>query len=328
MIYTDLTRKAFKIAFEAHKEQVDKSGMPYIHHPLHLAEQMNDEITTCVALLHDVVEDTDITFEDLIVEGFPDEVISALKLLTHDDSVPYMDYVEMLKDNTIARIVKLADLKHNSDPTRLKVIDEKAQKRIEKYQKAIRLLMDVPESKKEDVTKTKIIYFVHGTTYDNAAEKCSGWKQVELNDLGKEQAKNLGNVTKDIKFDVIFTSDLIRAIDSSNIAWPNYEKIIDERLRECNYGDYDGEVKNLVVYEEHVDEPFPNGESLKDVEKRIAEFIEFLRKEYDGKTIGIVAHRAPQLALEVLTKNMTWDEALENDWRKRKAWQPGWEYYL
>lgn len=325
MIYTKLTKKAMKIAFEAHKEQKDKSGLPYIYHPIHLAEQMEDEATTCVAILHDVVEDTEITFEDLIKEGFTDEIISALKLMTHDDSVPYMDYVAMLKDNRIARTVKLADLRHNSDPTRLDVIDEKAQKRNEKYQKAIKLLMDLPESNE---LKTKIIYFVHGTTYDNAAEKCSGWKQVELNDLGKEQAENLGNVTKDIKFDVIFTSDLIRAVDSSNIAWPTYEKIQDERLRECNYGDYDGESKNLVVYEEHINEPFPNGESLKDVEKRMAEFIEFLKKEYVGKTIGIVAHRAPQLALEVLTKNMTWDEALENDWRKRKAWQPGWEYFI
>ena len=172
----------------------------------------------------------------------------------------------------------------------------------------------------------KIIYFVHGTTYDNASEKCSGWKQVELNDLGKQQAKNLGNVTKDLNFDVIFTSDLVRAINSADIAFPSYKKIVDERLRECNYGDYDGKSKNLVVYEDHVTNPFPNGESLKDVEKRIEEFIKYLKKEYDGKTVGIVAHRAPQLALEVLTKKISWDEALENDWRKTKSWQPGWEY--
>jgi len=176
--------------------------------------------------------------------------------------------------------------------------------------------------------KTEIIYFVHGTTYDNATEKCSGWKQVELNELGKQQAKNLGEVTKELKFDVIFTSDLIRAIDSANIAWPNFEKIQDNRLRECNYGDYDGESKKLVIYEEHINVPFPNGESLKDVEKRIAEFIEFLKQNYKGKKIAIVAHRAPQLALEVLTKNVSWDEALKNDWRKTKAWQPGWEYII
>lgn len=176
--------------------------------------------------------------------------------------------------------------------------------------------------------KTKIVYFVHGTTYDNAAEKCSGWKQVELNDLGKEQAKKLGQTTKELKFDVMFTSDLVRAIDSSNIAWPEYEKIKDERLRECNYGEYDGESKKLVVYEEHITTPFPNGESLKDVEKRMADFIKELKEKYKGKTIAIVAHRAPQLALEVLTKNITWDEALEKDWRKTKSWQPGWEYII
>lgn len=174
---------------------------------------------------------------------------------------------------------------------------------------------------------TKIIYFVHGTTYDNATGKCSGWKQVELNELGKEQAANLGKNTN-YKFDVLFTSDLIRAIDSANIAFPEYEKIQDKRLRECNYGDYDGEDKSLVVYEEHIEKPFPNGESLKDVEIRIAEFLEYIQKNYPGKTIGIVAHRAPQLAIEVLTKHISWEEAIQNDWRKKKAWQPGWEYII
>ena len=176
--------------------------------------------------------------------------------------------------------------------------------------------------------KTKIIYFVHGTTYDNARGKCSGWKQVELNDLGKEQAKNLGNLTKNLEFDIIFTSDLVRAIDSANLAWSECKKIQDARLRECNYGDYDGESKDLVIYEEHINEKFPNGEALKDVEKRIEEFLKDIKEKYEGKTIAIVAHRAPQLALEVLTKNITWEEALEKDWRKTKSWQPGWEYIV
>ena len=174
----------------------------------------------------------------------------------------------------------------------------------------------------------KIIYFVHGTTYDNASEKCSGWKQVELNDLGKEQAKNLGKITNNLNFDIIFTSDLIRAIKSADLAWPDKEKLQDSRLRECNYGEYDGESKKLVTYEEHIDERFPNGESLKDVQKRIAEFIEDIKERYEGKTIAIVAHRAPQLAFEVITKKLTWEEALEKDWRKTKSWQPGWEYIL
>lgn len=173
----------------------------------------------------------------------------------------------------------------------------------------------------------RIIYFVHGTTFDNASGICSGWKQVELNELGKEQAKKLGE-TVNYNFDVIFTSDLIRAIDSSNIAFPNNKKIVDKRLRECNYGDYDGKDKSLVVYEEHIKDVFPNGESLLDVEKRILSFTEFLKINYDSKTVGIVAHRAPQLALDVITKGISWEEAIEKDWRKTKQWQPGWEYII
>ena len=176
--------------------------------------------------------------------------------------------------------------------------------------------------------KTNLIYFVHGTTYDNASKKCSGWKQVELNELGKEQAKNLGKINSDIKFDVIFTSDLIRAIDSANIAFPDVLKIQDKRLRECNYGTLDGEDKNLIIYEEHIDKPFPNGESLKDVEARVRSFINDVLKNYKGKTIGIVAHRATQLAFEVITKNITWQQANENDWRKTGNWQPGWKYNI
>lgn len=176
--------------------------------------------------------------------------------------------------------------------------------------------------------KTNLIYFVHGTTYDNANKKCSVWKQVELNDLGREQAANLGKINSKIKFDVIFTSDLVRAIESANIAFPNVPKIQDKRLRECNYGDLDGEDKNLIVYEKHVNEPFPNGESFKDVEKRIKSLIDDILKDYKGKTIGIVAHRAPQLAFEVITKNISWEEANKNDWRKIDDWQPGWEYNI
>lgn len=174
--------------------------------------------------------------------------------------------------------------------------------------------------------KTKLIYFVHGTTYDNADKKCSGWKQVELNDLGKEQAANLGRINENIDFDIIFTSDLIRAIDSANIAFPNVPKIQDKRLRECNYGDLDGEDKSLIIYENHIDDMFPNGESLKDVERRVRSFIEDIIKNYKGITIGIVAHRAPQLAFEVITKNISWKEAIENDWRKTGDWKPGWKY--
>lgn len=140
MIYTPMTKKAMKLCFQAHKEQADKSGIPYVFHPIHLAEQMKDEDTTIVALLHDVVEDTEYTIEDLAAMGFNDNVIAAIKLMTHADGVPYMDYVVKIKDNPIAKVVKLADLAHNSDISRMDIIDETAKERVEKYAKAIALL--------------------------------------------------------------------------------------------------------------------------------------------------------------------------------------------
>lgn len=142
MIYTDKTKKALKLCFDAHKEQLDKSGLPYVFHPFHLAEQMQTEETTVVALLHDVMEDTEYTADDLAEMGFGGEILNALSLLTHEDSVDYMDYVSKIKTNPIARAVKLADLNHNSDLTRLDVVDQKALERKEKYQKAIELLID------------------------------------------------------------------------------------------------------------------------------------------------------------------------------------------
>ena len=140
MIYTDMTKKALRLCFDIHKKQVDKSGLPYVFHPFHLAEQMETEETTIVALLHDVVEDSDLTLEDLRQMGFGDTVIAALALLTHDPAVEYMDYVRAIKDNPIARAVKLADLRHNSDLTRLDTLDEKALARREKYLQAMTLL--------------------------------------------------------------------------------------------------------------------------------------------------------------------------------------------
>ena len=142
MIYTAQTQKALRLCFEAHRDRTDKGGMPYVFHPFHLAEQMTDEKTTVAALLHDVVEDTDYTLADLEAMGFDGEVLAALRLLTHAEGEPYMDYVARLKANPIARAVKLADLAHNSDLSRLapEQIDEWALQRQETYQQAIALL--------------------------------------------------------------------------------------------------------------------------------------------------------------------------------------------
>ena len=142
MIYTELTKKALKLSFAAHKDQIDKSGIPYVYHPFHLAEQMDTEETVTVALLHDVIEDSDYTLDDIRDMGFPDKVVNALSLMTHDKSVPYMDYVAKIKENPIAKAVKLADLQHNSDLSRLDSVDQKALERVEKYRQAVKLLTE------------------------------------------------------------------------------------------------------------------------------------------------------------------------------------------
>ncbi len=144
MIYTELTNKAMKIAYAAHHGQVDYNGIPYIFHPLHLAESMDDEIACCAALLHDVVEDTDVTMEDLARE-FPADVIDVLKLLTHDDDVEYFDYVRRIREHPVAKKVKLADLAHNSDQTRCvgsDLTEEQLAYWKQKYQKAVSILME------------------------------------------------------------------------------------------------------------------------------------------------------------------------------------------
>lgn len=145
MIYTPMTKKAIKLMFEFHKEQTDKSGLPYVFHPFHLAEQMHTESTTCVALLHDLIEDTSCTIDMLRVAGFGEKVVEAIQLLTHSKGEDYMTYVKRIAGNPIAREVKLADLKHNSDITRLDKVEDKDLQRLEKYRKAIDLLETMGE---------------------------------------------------------------------------------------------------------------------------------------------------------------------------------------
>lgn len=142
MIYTPLTNRAMKLAYEAHHGQVDKGGIPYIFHPYHLAEQMPDEYTTCAALLHDVIEDTNVTLEDLEML-FPKEVTEAVALMTHKEGVDYLEYVAAIKTNPIAKAVKLADIAHNLEKTRLDDPQANAdalQRWESKYKKALEIL--------------------------------------------------------------------------------------------------------------------------------------------------------------------------------------------
>lgn len=145
MIYTPLTCAAMKLAYRAHHGQFDKCGIPYIYHPIHLAEAMNDEYSCCVALLHDTVEDTDVTL-DLLKTIFPKEVTDAVALLTHRKETDYFDYVRAIKDNPIARKVKLADLSHNSDQSRCVGSDLSEERKAawrNKYEKATKILTEI-----------------------------------------------------------------------------------------------------------------------------------------------------------------------------------------
>jgi len=138
----------------------------------------------------------------------------------------------------------------------------------------------------------RITYFVHGTTTDNE------------NSIATDSAKlTFGNNTPIIR---------------------------DSRLRECNYGDLNGADARRVesITEACIDNPFPNGESCKDVEKRVRSFLKDLKNNYAGKQVDIISHRGPQLALDVIVKKKTWKQAIKEDWRKTEKWKPGWSYKI
>ena len=136
-----MLERAIEIAVEAHKGQIDKGGSPYILHPLRVMMSVHGESEKIVGLLHDVVEDSDWTFEDLLAEGFSIEVIEALKSVTkNSDNEDYDSFIQRALGNPIGRKVKIADLRDNLDVTRISDITDKDVKRINKYKKALKLL--------------------------------------------------------------------------------------------------------------------------------------------------------------------------------------------
>lgn len=141
MVYTKLTQQAMRLAYAFHDGQKDKAGVPYIFHVAHVAEQMDDEQSTCVALLHDTLEDTDVTEENLR-RLFPDVIVDAVVAMTHQKNEPYEQYIERVKENEIATRVKLADLEHNLIEARLDGADVNMRRKQEKYVWAHRMLME------------------------------------------------------------------------------------------------------------------------------------------------------------------------------------------
>lgn len=172
-----------------------------------------------------------------------------------------------------------------------------------------------------------IIFEAHGTTFDNEAHLSSGWNDVELSPLGIQQSKEMGERYKNDHFDAIFCSDLKRAVDSAKIGfgdrWPI---MIDKRLRECNYGDFTQHPSAEVDTQKpkRIKEPFPNGESYEQTSARMRLFLDDLKKNFDGKRVMIIGHRATQYGLEHWILGKPLEEVIPAPWH----WQPGWTYTL
>jgi broad specificity phosphatase PhoE len=173
-----------------------------------------------------------------------------------------------------------------------------------------------------------IIFESHGTTLDNEKKLSSGHFDVELSELGKKQAKDLGERNKYKHIDVIFASDLQRAYVTAQLAFEsrNIPVIQDARLRECNYGDLNQHPSEEVESQklERITTPFPNGESYEQCAEKMKSFLEDLLKKYDGKTVLIIGHRATQYSIEYWINY----KSLEKLTTEKFKWQPGWTYQL
>jgi broad specificity phosphatase PhoE len=173
-----------------------------------------------------------------------------------------------------------------------------------------------------------VIFEAHGTTFDNEAEIASGWNDVRLSPLGERQAEELGERYKDERLDVVFCSDLPRSYQTAEIAFAGRDvKIVkDARLRECNYGEMTEKSSKVVGAEKgnRISTPFPDGESYEQTSMRMKEFLRDLLKDYDGKRVMIVGHRATHYGLEHWIKQVPLKEVVTAPWH----WQPGWVYEL
>jgi alpha-ribazole phosphatase/probable phosphoglycerate mutase len=159
-----------------------------------------------------------------------------------------------------------------------------------------------------------IIFEAHGTTFDNEAHLSSGHNDVALSSLGIQQSKEMGERYKNDHFDAIFCSDLQRAYKSAEIGFGNKWPIIkDDRLRECDYGDFTQHPSEEVDIEKpkRINTPFPNGESYTQTTARMKSFLEDLLKNYDGKRVMIIGHRATQYGLENLINGVSLNQLID-----------------
>jgi broad specificity phosphatase PhoE len=180
-----------------------------------------------------------------------------------------------------------------------------------------------------------IIFFAHGSSIDNENGLASGWYDVRLSEIGEAQAFELHTLTEGLGFDAVYCSDLRRAYETAEIAFGSRKGlsiIRDRRLRECDYGDLTQKSVSDIEFEMpgRIMVPFPHGESMLDVERRVGDLVSDLRRMQSMRNVAVVSHQAPQLALDVILSGKTWPEAIAEDWRKSKParWRPGWQYVV
>jgi broad specificity phosphatase PhoE len=173
-----------------------------------------------------------------------------------------------------------------------------------------------------------IVYETHSTSADNERGVATGWLPGRLSDRGRAEARELGERRRNDGVDVVFTSDLARAVETADIAFAGSGIPIrqDPRLRECNYGDLNGtSAKELSARKtDHVDTPFPGGESYRDVVERTRSLLDDLVRDFDRMRIVLIGHSATKWALDHILKGQDLTAAMNGDF----AWQPGWEYAL
>jgi len=176
----------------------------------------------------------------------------------------------------------------------------------------------------------EIIFEYHSTSVDNEAGIASGWRDPQLSPAGREQAKRLGKRRHAERIDAVFCSDLRRAVETAEIAFPNAVPIHpDRRLREYDYGKMTGAPPDQIHAERphRANTPFPEGESLRDVAGRVKSFLDDLARDWNGKRVLVIGHGATRLAVDHLLGGLSLEEAASQTF----TWEPvppSWRYVL
>jgi broad specificity phosphatase PhoE len=171
-----------------------------------------------------------------------------------------------------------------------------------------------------------VVFETHSTSEDNEAGVATGWLPGKLSARGREQAAELGERRRNDGLDVVFTSDLQRAVETAGIAFGGspLRLVADERLRECDYGQLNGTKEPVHDRDAHIDVAYPGGESWRQAVTRVTGFLDELRRERAGERVLVIGHSATRLALEVFANGRALEEVMAEPF----LWRPGWEYVL